>query len=289
MFYSYYPFGYDGVYVSPALALKNPELTTDLSSFNGYIPQLGASGTIMLYGSTAMPDETSPDQFHIVSPETDTIHSLEVEESVTDVFLPALGTQKEKFAMLYENGMLCLYDLATGMKTDFSTTDSDVFAAQNETIALCFAEGDDYLVSLTSTGIVRVTEMDGRVHSYTSELFRNYTQKIDTSIRKLFAVIGFLRADVSEDGRTMYIFVGQESHSGPLAIIDTETWTVRKQISNAYLFDPQTDRIYAYTDNWNGEGNSGIVAYPLHDLEELKNWAEEKLKKDGVLEPAPDQ
>ena len=272
----YYPVWIDGVFAGYADELSDPYGTYDGESYNGYIPLLGKSGVIMLYGKDTSKAGHSRNEFRLRSIDPEETWYFKNEFSETEEFIPALATRSRQLAVLYENGTLCLYDPGREEPVMITGSQADAFSARNETIGLCYSDGDDYLLSLTSSGIIRVIDLETKeTHSFTSEAFRRYTTKIEDMIRSLFGYTDFLRAWVSGDKKSLFVFCGQESSTCRLMIIDTKTWEIQAEADDVLAWDPEYNRIYAYAKNQYGRDQSAVISYEVHTLEDLREWAGE--------------
>ncbi len=262
---------------------KGVSFLVDATDSDISLPVIGENGMIALCGDQWLIDGTEP-SFKFLDSANELIYDFPRDYPEDISCITALGTRVPIAALLYENGEMHLInfqgeDLQNNTIYHEST---ERFSSLNEALAMCFSEEDQYLLMLSSAGRLLITDLKNiQDHSeQTGEQLINtdYRQDvIDIFKKNIHDYDNFIRADLSGDEKTMYIFAGYAAHFCNAVFMDTDTWTLRAEVADIYDIDEENNKVYAYTNNVDGKGTPAIVTYPIHTLEDLKEWAEEVL------------
>lgn len=233
------------------------------------IPVVSDTGLLYCYGKSIQGEN---DEYML--------HILDVAKGTTNAYvnvypeggqgIAALGTTSRQMAVYYETGNLCVYDFDTDESVQYFMKNTDpesgeAFSALNDGQAICYCEGDRYLLILSSVGQLSIIDREtgNRVMQEFISCFRENMQYIGS----------YLHAELSADEKTMLVSAGYANSYNYTVILDTETWDERA-VCYAGPWDQNENRIYSVSKNADGRGSYGIIAYPLHDLEALKEWGE---------------
>ena len=258
-----------------------PVAVIDQSDFEVTLPEVYENGMIMIYGDIYNDDREA--LFTFIDSSNGIFYYHDNDFSADMGYKTAYGSSKTAAAVLYENGVLELLSFNEDGTYDIEQIgdeDKERFTAQNEALSICFAEGNRYLAMLSSAGRLAITDLEmleaqknsqdiaaAEIFDGTVGVFRDNMSDVDN----------FVKADMTEDRNSMIISSGYINHFCNAALIDTSTWTLQAEIHDYYTFDADNNKIYFYTDNADGQGSSGIMTCPMHDLEELMTWAQRTL------------
>ncbi len=264
---------------------QGPAFLLDVTDNDIPLTVIGENGLLALCGDD-WNEEGNDKDFHFADYINDKVYDIKRTYPNNVSCLIALGTELPVAAILYENGEMQTITFRGDnyQKNTLYDTDTGKYASQNEALAMCFAEGDQQLLMLSSAGRLSITNMKsvydnfGAVGNHESDLTL-YRGVIDIFRDNLNDFDNDIRADLSADEKTMFIYEGYASHVYNAVFMDTESWTPKAEIASIYSIDEENNKIYAYTDNADGTGASAIVTYPIHTLEDLKEWARKVLEE----------
>ena len=168
------------------------------------------------------------------------------------------GTEKPLMAAAYEDGTVCIYNLETG-----ECIPAEKEYTVGEVAAVCFAEGDEYLLVVTAAGRLDIYETADMktVYSDTPELYKEYVLNNNLSFQKM-------KAAAVKDSGDLLIFT--QRYGDRLALqMDTDTWTLTGTSEQVHSYDPQSGRLFGYT-------GSAVLSFPVYDLPSLKEMAAEE-------------
>ena len=258
---SIYPLWLDGVPLDSSFDPQTALVGCDDDTSACYA---GECGYLLYYGKriicgeeTVSIDETAG--FSFLDSRTGDITTVGDPASGTALIDVAMGHIKPMAAVSYEDGSIRLLTpdgTAETWETPFGT---------GEIKAAAFSDDDRYLAVLTSAGAVSVfeTESGSQAAVLTAEELREYADS-SSPILTVQTIPG-------EDRLVILALNGSFSSKGFGLVVDSASWIVTREITDMTACDPEYKKIYAYR-------NRVLVAYPFHDLDDLKAIAQTTFK-----------
>ena len=162
----------------------------------------------------------------------------------------AVGTREPVFACAYDDGSIAVGSLDTGRIVILDTVQ-----ISGDVRAMCFAEGDQYLIFLTSAGRLNMVKLqDGGLYfSQNVELFgRSASQITGISCLESTNLNSFL----------IRLECGSEA-GGPWYQVHRKDFNIIGQADHVGAADSKNGRIYSCI-------NRKIFAFPIHSLDDLR-------------------
>ena len=173
----------------------------------------------------------------------------------------AMGTGKPLFACAYSGGQILIFDMET---SSFRLIDS-VYSPGNIQ-ALCFSEGDDYLLVLTMDAKLDVYDLsDGSL--LMSEVLENIKER-NESTTSSYGIFSRLSCRMDKEQNRMHVFASMyEDTDSYWTCINTDAWVITAHASGIYAWIPEDKSLYGW------ERGPLFLKYPVYSLEDLADWA----------------
>ena len=228
---------------------------------------LGENGIIMGYGNDIEqagnhPVPSPEKRFSFFNAITGSLTKMENAHPEAEEFLTAMGTISPVFAAAYTNGYVSVYNPDT-----LTIRDLPKKYNPNEIKGICFSEGDNYLIILTSEKRFEIYDTQ-TLETLFSEVPEMDFQSIDNMK---------LQAKSNTDGSRLFILAGPQPSRA--LFVDTSSWTTQAAVPRSVLsIDVENKTIYTLSQLL-FEGHSTLNSFQIYSLEDLKELAEKTLAK----------
>ena len=178
-------------------------------------------------------------------------------------FMAAFTNNSHKTAAAYDDGTVCFYDVDAGTDRILEERYSP-----NEIFALAYDKNDEFFLVLTKMGRLDIYDAATLepVFRDTPHILKNWSSEHDSADTSRNRV----EAEKTSDGNYLFVTAGNVAYDYGI-LLDPDSRTVAAELDNVYCYDSDTNRVFC-----NG-GQTVAVSYPIYSLEDLKEWAAERL------------
>ncbi|MBR3245246.1 MAG: TIR domain-containing protein [Parasporobacterium sp.] len=228
----------------------------------------GENGLVMTYGKPLYYDgetitlEEEP-LFRFLDVQTGAITTMKNPYPNSGQFLTALSKKNKWMAAVYDDGNVCIYDLANN-----NTMIPKKKWAAGEITALCFSPDDAYLLILTAIGELDVIDTSS-METVFDETIPIYSDLIHHETNPGY----FSRLYAEYTSTKDHLIINANSYGDTYGILLNITdRTVTQFFGKTVAYDFDNSVI------WRDSETEGVyLTYPLYTLQDLKTWAEEEL------------
>ncbi len=257
-----YPAWLDGKRVRPS---DSSAYSADLAEEETEIA--GRNGIITIFAAlTADPSATKYYWFDAVS--GGPLRAFTDSPQETRPVLTVSGTARPLLAVSREDGSVRILDLDREQ-----VILPECGYASREILSMGFSEGDDCLAVLTAAGRLDLYEArtGRRVFSETPEVFKDHLSFLSsTSSEHVLEVYS------DPERRALCVFASLKGQSGGhLAVLDTDSMTIRAEIENIHYIDRQNGRYYVSLQL--PENGVHLLTCDIRSTEDLRSEAQARL------------
>ena len=170
----------------------------------------------------------------------------------------ALSNKDPRMACVWEDGRVEIFDLAAGSGTVLPVT-----YAYGEIRTIAFSDQDEYFLVYTAGGHLDCYDMDTLVPVCSED----DPFPLDPGL----PIPNQIAAHVFAEEKRLLILARYDQESGCGTLLDTEAWISVSQVEHLCGWSASGRKLLLQTDD-----SAGLC--PLHDIEELKSWADAQLK-----------